>query len=252
MESYEPSAPDKRAIVFLAWGDKAIAQIVRCLSESKLPDYPVYLITDAATNTDPLPQHVSIVLTEFTLARTQRKNALVRELPDGLETVLFLDTDTVVVGDISLGFDMAEKFGIAMAQAPHYSLGDFRNFRTTMEKEGVQFRGQIVYNSGVVFLSLKHPKVRPIFERALSISEKYYDAPGGDQPFLSLAMELEDFHPYTLSPSFNHRGFGEYVSGSVYIWHSVLPVPDDAGNLEYGYLHRYQGGKFVRAFRVPK
>lgn len=252
MDSYELSAPDKRAIVFLAWGDKAIAQIVRCLSESKLPDYPVYLITDVATNTDPLPKNVSIVLTEFTIAGNRRKNALIRDMPDGLETILFLDTDTVVLGDVSLGFDMAEKFGVAMAPAPHYSLGDFRNFRTIMKQEGVQPRGQIVYNSGVVFLSLKYPKVRPIFERALSLAEKYEGTPWGDQPFLSLAMELEGFHPYALSPSFNHRGFGELISGSIHIWHSNAKIPDNAGNLEYGYLHRFKGGEFVRAFKVPK
>lgn len=252
MDSNELSVPDKRAIVFLAWGDTAIAQIVRCLANSILPDYPIYLITDAATDTHSLPRHVTIVLTEYTIAGNRRKNALIRDMPDGLETVLFLDTDTIVLDDISLGFDMAEKFGIAMAPAPHYSLSHFRNFKTIMEQENIRARGQIVYNSGVAFMSLKHPKVRPVFDRALSLAEKYEGTPWGDQPFLSLAMELEDFHPYALSTSFNHRGFGELVSGSIRIWHSNTKVPENAANLEYGYLHRYQGGDFVRVFKVPK
>lgn len=243
---------DKRAIVFLAWGEKAINAIVRCLNDSFLIPYPIYLITDTETNTSALPDHVSIVITTFTIAGNRRKNALIRDLPPDLETVLFLDADTIVLDDVSLGFDMAEKFGIAMAPAPHYSLSHFRNFGSIMQKEGIQPRGQIVYNSGVIFLSLKHPKVRPIFNQALSLAEKYVDTPWGDQPFLSLAMEMLDFHPYTLSPSFNHRAFGEIISGSIRIWHSYSTVPENAIDLEYGYLHRYENGEFVRVLKVPE
>lgn len=242
----------ERAIAFLGWGPKAVNGIARCLSNSNLPPYPVYFITDRETDTSLLPDSVNIVPTNFTIAGNRRKNALVRDLPPGLETVLFLDVDTIVLDDVSLGFDMAEKFGIAMAPAPHYDLGSFRNFRTIMEREGVEARGQIVYNSGVIFLSLKHPKVRPVFLRALLLAEKYEGTPWGDQPFLSLAMELEGFHPYALSPSFNHRAFGELISGSVRVWHSYKDVPDQATDLEYGYLHRYENGQFVRAMRVPK
>jgi len=243
---------DSRAIVFLAWGEKAIAGIARCLENSVGLTYPVFLITDKQTGTSALPDHVTISLTEFTIAGNRRKNALLRDLPPGLETILFLDVDTIVLDDISLGFDMAEKFGIAMAPAPHYSLSHFRNFATIMKSEGIAPRGQIVYNSGVMFLSLKHPKTRPVFDKALSLAEKYEGTPWGDQPFLSLAMELLDYHPYALSPSFNHRAFGELVSGSVHIWHSYKTVPDDAADLEYGYLHRYDKGEFMRAMKVPK
>ncbi len=245
-------AQDKRAIVFLAWGEKAMNAIVRCLDESTAFDYPVHLITDINTDTSVLPEDVIITITKFTIAGNRRKNALLRDLPPGFETVLFLDVDTIVLDDISLGFDMAEKFGIAMAPAPHYSLSHFRNFATIMEKEGVKPRGQIVWNSGVIFLSLKHPKVRPIFAEALHLAEKYEGTPWGDQPFLSLAMEKLDFHPYALSPSFNHRAFGELISGSIHIWHSYSDVPEKAADLEYGWLHRYEGGEFARVLKVPE
>lgn len=241
-----------RAIVFLAWGSEAIESINRCLKESVDLFYPVYLITDKETDTSQLPGNINIVETEFTISGNRRKNALVRDLPAGLSTVLFLDVDTIVLDDISLGFDMAEKFGIAMAPAPHYSLGDFRNFKEIMKSEGIKPRGQIVYNSGVIFLSLKHAKVRPIFDTALSLAEKYAGTPWGDQPFLSLAMELQEFHPYALSPSFNYRAFGELASGNIRIWHSYQPVPDNAAGLEYGYLHRYEKGRFKRAKKVPE
>jgi hypothetical protein len=72
-----------------------------------------------------------------------------------------------------------------------------------------------------------------------------------DQPYISLAMEMMGFNPYTLSPSFNCRGFGELISGSVRIWHSYNPVPTAAANLPSGYLHRYENGVFAPAFKVP-
>ncbi len=245
-------AQDKRAIVFLAWGKNAAAPIARCLSGCVLPDYPVYLITDTQTDTSALPAHVQVVATTFSIAGNRRKSALLRDLPDGLETVLFLDIDKVVIDDVSLGFDMAEKFGIAIAQAPHYDLGVLRNFKTIMEREGVPARGQIVYNSGVIFFSLKHPNVAPIFAQALRLAEKYEGTAWGDQPFLSLAMELADFHPYARSPSYNYRGFGEIVSGSVRIWHSYHDVPKDAANLEHGFLHCYEQREFMQVRKVPK
>jgi hypothetical protein len=240
-----------RTIVFLTWGEAAIESVARCLRESTLPDYPIVVVTDAETRTDTLPDKVSVVRTDFRFSGKVRKSELLTALPDGLETVLFLDVDTVVMRDISLGFDMAETHGIAMAPAPHYSLADFRDFRKIMIQEGVTPRGQLLYNSGVIFFSLKHPAVRPVFDLALALALKYPDAPWGDQPYLTLAMEILTFSPYTLSPSFNYRAFGELISGSLRIWHSYRPVPDGATRLQPGYLYRYENGVLVRALKVP-
>ena len=240
-----------RTIVFIAWGESAIGTMRRCLRESTLPDYPVLLVTDSETPTDDLPDGVRIVRRDTGFSGKVRKVALLTELPDDLETVLFLDVDTVVIDDISLGFDMAEKHGIAMAPAPHYSLADFRNFRKIMIQENVFPRGQLIYNSGVIFFSLKNPAVRSVFNLALTLAHKYPDAPWGDQPYLTLAMEMLAFNPYTLSPSFNHRGFGELISGSLRIWHSYRPVPEAATSLQAGYLHRFENGALVPVLKVP-
>ena len=240
-----------RVIVFLVWGSDAVAAVARCLAQSRLPGYPVLLATDLDTPTDSLPAHVQVFRSPMPFSGKERKSALLDCLPRDLQTVLFLDADTVVVDDISLGFDMAEKHGIAMAPAPHYSLADFRGFGRIMESEGVPVRGQLVYNSGVIFFSLAHPGVRPVFDLGLALARKYPDAPWGDQTYLSLAMEMLGFNPYTLSPSFNHRGFGEFLSGSLRIWHSYAPVPGNAGELTPGYLHRHEGGQFVQALKVP-
>ena len=242
---------NNRGIVFFAWGDEWIERAAACIRESKLPEYPVFVVTDATTDTKGLGKNVEVVRLGFQLSGKARKAELFAGAPAQIDTVLFIDADTRVVDDISLGFEKAEQYGIAIAPAPHYSLADFRDFRQVMIAEGVIPRGQIVYNTGVIFATPHRPEVRAVFDQTLKLAQKYQDKVWNEQPYFSLAMEMLNFNPYTLSPSFNHRGFGELISGSIRIWHSYEPVPRDAANLEKGYLHRYEKGKLVKAVKVP-
>src|SRR5207302_7138013 len=139
------------------------------------------------------------------LSGKARKTEFFLCLPEQIETALLLDADTRVIGDVSLGFEKAEKHGIAMVPAPHYSLADFRDFRQVMLKEGVKPLGQIIYNSGVMFCQPHQSEVRALFDLTLALAEKYKDKVWSDQTYLSLAMELNGFNRYTLSPSFNYR-----------------------------------------------
>ena len=241
----------RRDIVFIAWGERHIQDAARCLASPGFPSYPVTLITDLGTPTDALPAHVQVMRHAFALPGKERKAEALANLPQDWETVLFLDTDTRVLLDISLGFDKAERHGVAMAPAPHYSLGDVRAFSAFMLRRGVEPRGQLIYNSGVLFLSLGYPGVRQVLDEAAALARLEPQAQWGDQAHLSLAMEMAGFNPYTLSPSFNHRGFGELVSGDVRIWHSESEPPGDAHRLTPGYLHRYEKGRFVRVMEVP-
>src|SRR5437762_10720798 len=138
-----------------------------------------------------------------------------------------------------------------MVPSPHYSLADFRDFRQVMLKEGVTPLGQIIYYSGVIFCAPRRPDVQAVFKSTLALAKKYRDQVWSDQTYLSLAIELQGFNPYTLSPSFNYRAFGELISGSIRIWHSYEPLRPNAGSLEKGYLHRYEKGKLVKAVKVP-
>jgi hypothetical protein len=90
-----------------------------------------------------------------------------------------------------------------------------------------------------------------VFDLARAIAMKDEIAPWGDQPYISLAMEILGFNPYTLSPSFNHRAFGELISGPVRIWHSYAPPPPDAVESAPGYLRRYQNGALAKVVKVP-
>jgi hypothetical protein len=241
----------KRAIVFLAWGKKHIELVADCIRESRLPDYPVFLMTDHATESGSFSRDVEVIRCPSELSGKARKTEFFNRLPAQLHTVLLLDADTRVIDDISLGFDKAEQNGIAIVSAPHYSLADFRAFGEVMLKEGVTPRGQMIYNSGVIFCTPHRSDVRAVFDLSLKLAQKYHDRIWSDQTYLSLAMELLAFNPHCLSPSFNYRGFGELVSGSIRIWHSYEPLPKNAASLEKGYLHRYEKGKFVKAVKVP-
>src|SRR3989440_6300142 len=245
------STKSNRAIVFPAWGTEWMERVASCIRESQLPNYPLLLITDATTQVGGLPPEVVVIRRDCQLSGKARKTEFFNSLPGEIETALFLDADTRVIDDISLGFEKAEQHGIAIAPAPHYSLADFRDFRQVMVAEGVTPLGQIIYNSGVMFCQPHQPEVRALFDLTLALAQKYKDKVWSDQTYLSLAMELKGFNPYTLSPSFNYRGFGELISGSIRIWHSYEPLPPNAASLEKGYLHRYEKGKLVKAVKVP-
>jgi hypothetical protein len=241
----------QRAVLFIAWGTPYVAAVQQCIDESQLPDHQVVVMTDMESDTSSLAPSVRVIRHPFAFPGKERKLEALVALPDEFETVLFLDTDTRVLDDISLGFDQAERHGMALAPAPHYSLADFRTFRVAMEMEGLEPRGQLVYNTGVIFFAADRPEVRALFALAMDLIRKHGRTAWGDQPYVSLAMELLGFNPYTLTPSFNYRGFGELLSGSIRIWHSNSPMPPDANVVDPGYLRRYEDGRLIRVVQVP-
>jgi len=215
----------KRAIIYVAWGDRFAreAESAYCNSDP-IHKYPAYLITDSNVGTYAGFEDV-IRPTNPAPGKRMKAEALACHLPEGYDSYLFLDTDTRVVEDAELGFQKAEKHGIAMAPAPFYSLADFHGFSRVMEAEGVAPIGQQLYNSGVVFFSPSE-KVKTVLSMWFALMRKY-DEKQTDQPYLTLAMEQQGVHPYALSRSWNYRAFGEMVAGDVYIWHSRRPVPTD-------------------------
>ena len=217
----------KYAVVFLAWGEKYIKEVESCINESQgIQDYDFVLITDMDTQLDNLGcQFNHVVRASFETQGLLRKTELAKFLPEGYDAYLFLDSDTVVVEDISLGFAKAEKFSIAVSPAPHYSLDYFWGFDRIMRLEGMPCKGQLQYNTGVIFFQ-NSQIVRSVFQHWMDLAFRYQKKCKNDQPFFSLAMEELDFNPYTLSISYNYRGFGDSISGLVRIWHSHGKLPE--------------------------
>ena len=44
-----------RAIVFSAWGADYVARVAACIRESRLPQLPIWLLTDSQTDLGKLP-----------------------------------------------------------------------------------------------------------------------------------------------------------------------------------------------------
>ncbi len=178
-----------RAILFVVWGDAHIEGVRRCVEESRLPDYPIYLVTDRETDVSGLPPTISVSRRDFTLHWTRRKLEVYTSLPPEIGTVMVVDSDVRVLADISLPFEKAERHGIAMAPAPHYSLPNFRDFGEFMLSEGIEPRGELVYNAGIVFLDSRRADVLEVFRLAEQLARvpDEEDKAWGDQPFISFA-----------------------------------------------------------------
>lgn len=237
----------KRAIVYMAWGEKYITQVIHSITSSQLPDYPVILITDESYTPSENDRYFKeIIPVKFHTQGLNRKSEMVSHLPTQYDSFLYLDADTIVMKDISLGFTKAEQFGVAIAPAPHYSLDHFFGFKKIMEQEQMSGQGQLQYNTGVIFFAI-HPEVVSLFNLWKTLIEKYGDQYVNDQPFFTMAMEQIGINPYTLSPSYNYRSFGELISGDIKIWHSYNHPPAGINAFKKDWPMRVEGGR-IRYF----
>lgn len=155
------------------------------------------------------------------------------------ETTLFLDTDTVILDeDLTFGFEMAERHGIAMTIAPGCYARRFG------------LKGDLIeYNSGAMFFS-KTPAVRQFFEKWKTLSEEYKY----DQTSFAKAVDQTGFYPFVLPKNWNYRAEIEdgLVFGPIKIWHSRLPVTKAARRKELCFRRvtplSYRFSSFLKGF----
>lgn len=222
-------ATNRRAVIMVAWGDKYILEAVAAVRRSPgLADLDIFVMTDSSTDI-PVEVGINFLRVKFAMSGYARKAEFYKFLPQGYQSFLFLDTDVTVLGDVSLGFEKAESHGMALAAANEYSLSEFKDFSTLMENEGIEPKGQIQYNSGVIFFDTSPDALRALSKWS-ELCKRWLMGPRGkllDQPFLSLALEMTSTHPYCLARNYNFRPRREPIVGEVRIWHSWKPCPDD-------------------------
>ena len=236
----------RRAVVWLCWGAPFVASAIESALSGASLGLDRILITDTAGAAQAADADVftAIIPATFPHGNNLDKSALIDLIPEGYDTFLFLDCDTRVIGDLSLGFEKAERHGIAIAPAPNYNLPEFFGCAPLMRQAGLEPADQIQYNAGVIFFHLT-PAVRQV----LRLWRELCDTIGADagfprdQPFLNMAFEKLGFLPYVLSPLYNYRGMGEHAVGAVRIWHSHDPVPADLNDFETAWpARRYLNG----------
>ncbi|MBI3517261.1 MAG: hypothetical protein HY060_24775 [Proteobacteria bacterium] len=142
------------------------------------------------------------------------------------DTTVFLDADTVVLGRLDYGFEMAERFGLACCHCVNPWLRRY-----------VGVVGDwIEYNTGVLFFSAA---ARPLFDRWRALAPQLDSrasfirdgftmvSPRDDQLSFSRAVQESARPPFVLPYNWNfapphHHSF----FGPLKVWHSYATVPE--------------------------
>jgi len=201
-----------RGILSIYWGDASKLPIERLKASVKKfhPDLPHEIIKVEAPWGD---------------ASSLNQKAAMRDLSPFDET-LYLDLDTVVLGNLDFGFQKAAAFGIAIAicEAPWG-----KRYPKIFTGE------QIEYNTGVVFFT---KKAEPVFDKWKELAKTVdsaivavgdqgvYTMPANDQGSFALAIEQTGFNPFVLPLNWNfrpqwHRSF----FGPIKVWHDYADPP---------------------------
>jgi hypothetical protein len=239
-----------RAVVYYFWGRRYLEEATKSArTVLEWMDVPTVAITDCGTagyvpSDSPFSRVDVVTIRERSMLG---KATLYDVLPMDYDSFLYLDTDTQVLGDLSYGFEKAEAFGLAAVMEPFYSLDHFRGFDAVLSNVGLASTSQLQYNAGVLFF-VRRADVEAVMRRWRELT--FHLGPklnlGADQPFLTLAMELLAFNPFTLSPSYNYRAKGEGLTGVVRIWHSNSAVPPAINRFTRAWpARRYWGRRLI-------
>lgn len=196
----------RRGILYITWGDKSDTVLRRALES-------------VGRHHAELPVHV-VRLSE---AATLLEKAAMFDMSPFEET-LFLDADTVVLGRLDFGFDMARRYGLACAicECP------WARRYTGIAGDRVE------YNTGVLFFTAA---ARPVFDlwRELAgavdssipifVDGRLGQMPLNDQAGFALAVERSGKLPFVLPLNWNFRPrWHKSFFGPIKIWHDYRPV----------------------------
>jgi hypothetical protein len=142
------------------------------------------------------------------------------------DETLFLDMDTVVLGDLDFGMRKGREVGLAICIC-----------ECPWARRYTGLSGDLVeYNTGVIFFT---NKAKPVFDAWKSLVAKvdssivfraggdYVKMPLNDQAGFAKAIDDTGFVPYVLPLNWNFRPrWHKSWFGPLKIWHDYAPVPD--------------------------
>jgi len=201
-----------RGIISIYWGDEEKLPINRLKSSVKKfhPDLPHEIIRlDApGDNTSSLNKKAEMMgLSPF-------------------DETLYLDIDTVVMGNLSFGYEKAKQFGLALSicESPYG------------RRYPYLFQGdEIEYNTGVIFFTKKSAVVfnewkklaNTVDSLLVGVAEQgVYKMQANDQGSFALAIENTGFNPFILPLNWNYRPIWmRSFFGPIKIWHDYSDPP---------------------------
>lgn len=209
------------AVIYVSWGDEFVAMAEKSLVSLKehTPSIRTYLFTDKQRNIS-LFDHIETIPIYADRSDTKTNGILHSCNIVSEDTVVYLDSDTLILGDISDVFKLSEWFHIALAHAP---------FRTTNNDiQGTKLSPALpVLNSGVIMYRNIHT-IQKLFE--VWVEQVFVDP--SDQFVLSnllytgydhgdlLRVSGDLLRVSVLPPEYNARTGGSFtVQGEVKILH---------------------------------
>lgn len=200
-----------RGILYIVWGDQIEPQLQRSIQSVKkyYPDLPIHV-------------HRAQNLAEGGLLQKAKMGSITP-----FESTLYLDADTVVLGNLDHAFARSEDIGLAccICECPW------------TRRYGNEEGDHIEYNTGVLFFTSKS---RPVFDAwesfaptvpaagrwAVSTDGKTYGSSHDDQAGFARAIQTTRFNPFVLPLNYNFRPpFHKPFFSPLKIWHSPFPVP---------------------------
>ena len=201
-----------RGIISIYWGDETKLPIERLKASLKRfhPELPHEIFKIEA----PVGDDSSL-----------NRKAVMHEMTPFDET-LYLDIDTVVMGNLDFGFEKARAHGLALVI----------NECPWAKRYHKIFNGdQIEYNTGVMFFT---KQVAPVFESWAALSRTVDSQlalvkdgvplimKANDQGSFALAVEQTGFNPFTLPLNWNFRPmYYKSFFGPIKIWHDNANPP---------------------------
>jgi hypothetical protein len=243
-EGHDPASP---IVFWIAWGQQALVEVVRSFESARkhIPGRFI-LFTDsdefAHAGIETFPFDFS---TEGFFRKAEVFSANL--FPENAD-ILFLDSDTVVLGSVNFGFSAGRQHRVSIVASPMYLLDEYRKTGEVLLREGIQSDGQLMLNSGVIFFT-NCEENRMVFELWSEICVRNSDLLKGDQEALTMACEVLGHNPYMLSKSYNLRGIYEPVIGRTRIWHARQPPPPELNDYRVAYPPRILAKSKLRELR---
>src|SRR5438270_13700670 len=91
------SMKNNRAIIFFGWGRKYIDLVTHCIHESQLPPYPIFLITDTATDIGGIPAGIEVARQDSQLSGNARKTEISVYTPAQIDTTSLTHTKKLMI-----------------------------------------------------------------------------------------------------------------------------------------------------------
>lgn len=200
----------KRGILYIVWGDKCEAILERSIRSVRryYPEIPIHI------------------------ERGDAKEGLLQKARMGavtpFESTLYLDADTIVMGNLDYGFEQAEQFGLActICECPW------------LRRYGWDQKDRAEYNTGVIFFSRAAQELFSTWKRiapTTPATSLYIDREGNsrcaqndDQASFAQALLAAKWNPFVLPLNWNVRPhFHRRVFAPVKIWHEYREPPPE-------------------------